>query len=157
MLATTLNMHCDILEQITKASKELGKSRRYIIILLLKRIMRDHQGLMRGFTTIKYQPDDDRENWHCFHIRFKQDEYEFFSDLRKFCKYSVSFLVAMAVDKHLDQILADKIDNVDNYANFNNYVLHQEIIGGIISTYLFWGYPEEHLKTIIPLEDAFQT
>lgn len=157
MVATTLNLNIIILGKITKASSQLGKSRRYIIITLLKRIMHDHQSVMRGFVTVKYQAEDDRKNWHCFHIRFKEDEYEFFLDLRKLCKYSVSFLVAIAVDQYLDKLLADRGNNVDNYINFTNYVLHQETKKGIFYTCLIWGYNEEHLKTIIPKENILNT
>ncbi len=98
---------------------------------------------------VKYQPDDVKKNWHCFHIRFREDEYEFFTDLRNVCKYSVSYLLAKAVALYLDEIGdIDGEKSVDNYRLFRNYVLHHEVVEGIISLHSYWGYPEKHLKTL---------
>ena len=98
---------------------------------------------------MKYQPDDVKKNWHCFHIRFREDENEFMVDLRKVCKFSVSYLLAKAVDLYLDKLWEEDVEkSVDNYRPFNNYVLHHEVVEGIISLHLYWGYPEKHLKTL---------
>ena len=148
MLATTLNVHHDVLAKITEIAVRHEKTLREIIVLLLKRIMDDHVGLMRGFTTVRYQSDDDRKNWHCFHIRFKHDEYEYFNDLRKVCKRSISLLISIAIDRYYDELTSAPINVVDNYTQFNNYVLRREVVGGIITWLLYWGYPERHLRTL---------
>ena len=148
MLATTLNVHRDVFGKIAEVADRHKKSLREIIVLLLMRIMYDHVSLMRGFTTVKYQPDDDRENWHCFHIRLKHDEYEYFIDLRKICKRSISSLIAIAIDRYFDELTSAPIKVVDNYTQFNNYVLRREVVDGIITWLLYWGYPERHLRTL---------
>ncbi len=150
MLATTFNVHCDILAKITGAAVRLNKTRRDIIVFLLMRIMEDHDGLIRGFTTVKYQHDDERISWHCFHIRLKHDEYEYFVDLRKVCKCSISLLIAIAVDRYIDELAKCIKKVVDNYPLFSNYVSHLEVIDGIFCLHFFWGFPEAYLKTLLP-------
>ena len=148
MIITTLNIHLDVLSNISRAAGRLGKSRKDIIVLLLRRIMRDHHLFKHGFSTVKYQLDDDSGNWHCFHIRFREDENEFFVDLRKLCKFSVSCLLAKAVERYLGELQKNTEKKVDNYRNFNNYVLHREVVEGIISWRIYWGFPIKHLKTL---------
>lgn len=149
MATTTLNIHIDVLSKINQHAIRLNKSKKEIIILLLMRIMKNHHLFVKTFSTVKYQRSDIKAKWHCFHIRFKKDENEFFVDLRKLCKYSVSCLVAISVERYLDELIMD-IDKklVDNYIYYKNYVLHFEVIDGIISWSFYWGYPEEHLKTL---------
>jgi len=148
MLATTLNIHKEIFLKLTQASILLKKSRRAIIIMLLMRIMRDIHKIRRGFTTVKYQPDDLKEKWHCFSIKFKFDENEFWGDMRKVGKYSVSFLLAIAVNKYLDEILGRNKKKIYNYVHFNNYLLYREVIDGIICWKSYWGFPSEQIKAL---------
>ena len=149
MLSTTLNIHVDVLAKITQEAARIKKSRKFVIIQLFMHIMKNYQLFMRGFSTVKYQPDDVKKNWHCFHIRFREDENEFFVDLRKVCKFSVSYLLAKAVDLYLDKLWEEDGERcVDNYRLFSNYVLHHEVVDGINSLHLYWGYPEKHLKTL---------
>ena len=149
MISTTLNIHIDVLSKITDAAKHLDTSRKAVIVLLLKRMMKNHRFFTQSFSTVKYQQDDDKDNWHCFHIRFRPDENEFFVDLRKVCKFSVSCLLAMAVKQFLSELMRDiKKKLVDNYQDFKNYVLHKEIVEGILSWQIYWGLPMEHLKTL---------
>lgn len=150
MATTSINIHHKILQKINDLAVRLETSRRDIIIQLLMRIMRDHDRLRGNFQTVKYQSDDVRENWHCFHIRFKSDEYEFFIDLRKVCKCSVSLLVSLAVDLFMDELLYKKTmkKNVDNYALFKHYVLRRVIADGIISWQIYWGFPKKHLESL---------
>ena len=148
MLSTTINMHRDILIKIKEAAIRLDKSQRDIIVLLLMRIMRDHCKIMNEFTAVKYQPNDIREKWHCFHIKFKHDEYEYFIDLRKVCKCSVSLCIAIAVERYIDELTQKIKIGVDNYTRFSNYVLRHKVIEGVYCWYLYWGFPEKYLKRI---------
>jgi hypothetical protein len=148
ILRTTLNIHVDVLSRIYNAALKLNKSNREIIILLFMRIMQKYSMQQGKFSTVKYQPDDDRNKWHKFHICFKADENEFFGDLRKFCKFSVSYLLAIAVEEYLDKLMDDAEKKiVDNYPYFNSYLIYREIVEGIISWRLYWGYPVEEPKT----------
>jgi hypothetical protein len=158
MPRTTLNIHTDVMTQISHAATKINKSQRDIIVMLLIRIVQNHSGLQRGFTTVKYQPDAGKEAWHKFHICYRSDENEYFGDLRRFCKYSVSYLVAIAVEKYLDQLIGDKTEKGrDNYACFRNYVLYQEVVDGILSWRIYWGFPLEELKTLHLRQDDHQS
>ncbi len=146
MIATTVNLHNNTLVKITNSAVQLKKSRHEIIVILLGRIMNDHERIKHRFTSVKYQPDDSRENWHCFHIRFRQDEYEFFLDLRKLCKCSVSLLIAIAVDRYIHEIGNNSHKYVDKYLEFNIYILKKKLTDGIISWHLNWVYSKKHIK-----------
>lgn len=148
MVATTLNIHVDVLSKINHAAAKFRKSRKAIIVFLLKQLMMDRRVLSRGFTAVRYQQDDDKECWHTFHIRFREDDNEYFVDLRKFSKCSVSCLLAIAVNQYIDELLLNEMKEVDNYPFMSNYVLLQDLVDGIICWRIYWGYPGEHLKTL---------
>ncbi len=148
MLATTINMHIDIFNKISQVSEKLNKSKRDVVVMLLLRTMDDIHKLHRGFTTVKYQPDNDKDKWHCFAIRFRPDEIEYCCDLRKIGKYSLSYLVAIAVEKYIDELI-EKVKNVVyNYTRYSNYVLYREVVEDIICWQCYWGFPIERLKTL---------
>jgi len=104
---TTLNIHLYDMLKITQASVKLDVSCREVIIMLLKKMMKENRKFRGGFSNTKYQPDDPDKRWHCFPITFKKDENEFREDLRKICKSSVSRIVSIAIEKYLDELIAD--------------------------------------------------
>ena len=149
MVTTTLNVRADILSIVSGIALRLELSRRDVIVLLLMKIMRDHRRFRRGFGTVQYQPDNIMENWRCVHIRLREDENEYFVDLRKICKRSVSLLLAIAVDKYITELLTDEGFKINDHVRFCNYVLYGEIVDGdIISWRLYWGFPVDELKTL---------
>jgi hypothetical protein len=148
MIATTLNIHRDVLTQIKDTSILFDKAQREIIVLLLMRMMRNHYKFRKMFCTVKYQRKDVKTNWRCFHIKFREDENEFFVDMRKFCKISVSYLLAIAVNKYLDELIESFDKPVDNYHRFKDYVLLHEEVEGVFSWRIYWGFPYDHLNTL---------
>jgi hypothetical protein len=148
MIATSINMQIDTFTLLSRAAVQLNTSRRAIIVRLLMRIMHNisrHQG---GFTSVRYQPGNSEKRWHCFSIRFKPDENEFFMDLRKLCKCSVSLLVAIAVEKYLDEMIRNKKRTVYNNIMFENYLLSRTAVDGIISWQIHWGTPKSAINGI---------
>lgn len=148
MISTTINIHTDVLFKITFAAGLLDISKKDIIVMLMMRMMKDQHAFERYFTTVRYQPDDAKDKWHCFHVRLKADVNEYFVDLRKLCKCSVSCLLAIAVNRYLDDLLHDGENAVDNNPFFMNYVLFREVYDGIISWRFYWGYTEKLTKTL---------
>ncbi len=140
---TSLNINKDILIKINKVSNSSGISRTKIIVMLLKKMMKNESSKACIHKTIKYQKCNEKTNWHTFHITFKGDEYEYFLDLRKLLKMSLSHIVAYAVNKYLKSLLLDK--STDNYS-FTNYILAKEDADGIIYWKLFWGIPKKISK-----------
>jgi hypothetical protein len=94
---------------------------------------------------VRYQERDPLRQWHRFSISFRKDENEFFTDLRKLGKLSVSYLVAIAVEQYLDELLR-KGTKIHNYVRFNHYAIGQRNDGGIICWELYWGEPPDPPK-----------
>jgi len=136
-IATTVNINKSCLQKIQHAAQVSGKSCNAIIIILLKKVMDDPQYKVRCGKQVRYQDRDDQNNWHRFHVRFRPDEYEYFLDLRKILKLSVSAILAIAVEKYLPELMKGNI--TDNY-HFQNYIIGRETIDGIICWRLVWGY-----------------
>ena len=145
MIQTTLNMHIAVLEKIAGVATALNTSKRDIVVRLLRKTMRDVGRFKHRFRTVKYQPDDAGGNWHCFHICFRDDENEYFVDLRKLCKYSVSHLLAIAVNRYIHELIQNPMNN---YTDFCDYYLFHEIVEGIKSWRFYWGYPEKTIERL---------
>jgi hypothetical protein len=133
-------MRYDIFLKICVAAARLGKSRREVILILLRRIMCDIDRYQGGFTLVKYQQRDPLRDWRCFPISLRKSENEFVADFRKLAKVSVSYMVAIAVERYLEDLLEDG-GNRHNYAELTHYAIGQRIEGGIICWELYWGDP----------------
>ena len=147
-METTLNIHADILEKIAAAAKSQGMSCSKMIMLLMQKVMSENKKPIVIGRLVQYQKRSSIEKWHTFHIQFREDEYEYFLDLRKFLKMSVSLILAYAVKKFLGgQNLMDITDN--NRHQYKNYVVVMEFISNIPCWKLIWGYPhliEKHIS-----------
>jgi hypothetical protein len=143
VIATSINMHVKTYAVLERAAVKLHTSRREVVVRALMRIMSKVDTFQGWFTSVKYQPDDAGLKWRCFPIKLKPDEYEFFTDLRKVCKCSVSLLVAIALEKYLDEVLDESRDGVYNNTLFKNYLIRRMYISGVVCWMLCWGYPKE--------------
>jgi hypothetical protein len=137
-METTLNIRLDIYEKINHAARHNRISRSDMIILLLKKVMDSLPYPAGPGRMVQYQQKSMPDEWRTFHVSLRMDDYEYFLDLRKIMKMSVSLILAYAVNKYLKQLLR-KIDT-DNY-QFKNYILEKTIIDGIICWKLIWGFP----------------
>ncbi len=116
-----------------------------MIIFLIKKTMDDvsleaHMGKM-----VRYQEKRNTKEWHTFHVRLRMDDYEYFLDLRKLLKMSVSLILAYAVEKFLDEVLKNSIS--DNY-RYKNYTVIREVVDNIISWKFIWGFPVNFIKKL---------
>jgi hypothetical protein len=139
LIETTLHVHKSILYKLDKGAAVTGRSLTSIIKLLIQRIMRDNQKMIKTNSRIKYQERDLKENWHRIHIVLNEYEYEYCLDLRKFLKMSVSFILAYAVLRYLDELLKKNI-GTDKYY-FKNYFFIKKTFDGIICWKIYWGIP----------------
>jgi hypothetical protein len=144
-MKTTLNIHADVMEKIAFAAELKGITLNEMIVMLIKKAMGGMQNRARIGRLVQYQKRDSPDKWRPFHVRWKVDEYEFFLDMRKLVKMSVSFILADAVKKFMDKIL--KKNKCDNN-HFHNYILAKEEIDGIIMWKLIWGFPPNLEKFI---------
>jgi hypothetical protein len=144
-METTLNIDNVILHKITQAAQSKKISRSELILLLMNKVMKETMNPYFFGRMVQYQEKRDSGDWHRFHIILQPDEYEFFLDLRKLLKMSVSLILAYAVDKYLHKMM-DK-HTTDNYL-YKNYVMIREMINNIQCWKLIWGYPPDIKKII---------
>lgn len=137
-METTLNVHLDMLEKITRAARALGISRSEIIIILLKKVMDETTKPDCLWKLVKYQRKRKPDEWHGFHLTVRPDDYEYFLDLRKLLKMSLSLILSYAVYKYLDKLI--KKDITDNY-RYNHYIIMEKRIDSIPCWIFIWGYP----------------
>jgi len=148
MIKTTLNFRSDVMDELKMAAHSLGTSRSDLIVLMLKMMMKSTIRIDRH-KTVQYQEKQAESSWHRFHIRLREDDYEYFTDLRKFMKMSVSLILALAVKKFLKKLLDPDSQLIsDNYI-FNNYILIKDETYGIPYWKIFWGYPD-NIADFIP-------
>jgi hypothetical protein len=144
-METTLNVHNEIFAKITRAARLKDMSRSDVIIHLIKKTMDEIYDPVRIGKMIRYQNRCRPDEWHTFHIRLRMDDYEYFLDLRKLLKMSVSLILAYAVEKFLDEMLKKNVS--DNY-QYINYIVVKELIDNIISWKFIWGFTPKIIKQL---------
>jgi hypothetical protein len=110
--------------------------------------VRDIDRYQGGFTLVKYQARDPLKRWKRFPISFRENENEFVKDLRRLSKFSVSYLMAIAAERYLEELLKAK-GKKHNYAEFPDYAVGQRISDGIICWEFYWGDPDPSTKSFI--------
>jgi hypothetical protein len=146
LIETTINIHIDILNRLSRAGQVSGYSKRDIISMLMRRYSFDNTRPPILWSRVKYQKRDVKGNWQRLHLVLNPDEYEYFLDLRKVLKLSVSGCIAYAVDKFLDEIL-NKIKKFSDNYRYKNYTFSGIIVDGIICWILYWGIPKHLITT----------
>ncbi|TAL34463.1 MAG: hypothetical protein EPN93_12130 [Spirochaetes bacterium] len=141
MVTTSINMAPATRDSIAGAAQRLGKTQHEIIVELLTRLMRDVHQLLGGFTGVRRQTGKPEGGWYCFCIRFNAEEYEYFTDMRKLCKKSVSLLVAIAVKKYMAELLAKENSELINYIRYKGSAVSFSNSDGIACWQLYWGTP----------------
>ena len=114
-LQTSFYMNIVVLNKLFYASKCTGKSVHDLIIEAMYNYAKDYKKRGVALGTVSYQANDKNENWRIFRIALKEKDYELFTDMRKVMKKSVSFLVALAVKKYLDEIVDKILKEIINY------------------------------------------
>ena len=141
LIESTMYVNMRILDMLNRGAAITGKTRATIIKILMQRVMKENRKMLKSYSRIKYQERDLKENWHRLHIVMSEYEYEYYLDMRKFFKMSVSFILAYAVMKFLDELLkGNKV--TDNYY-YKNYVFIKKSINKVICWQIYWGYPEK--------------
>jgi hypothetical protein len=147
-METTLNIRADILEQISRAAQANGISCSEMIVLLIKKATADIANPGRIGRMVQYQGRRSTPEWRVFHVQVREDMYEYWLDLRKLLKMSVSLILAYAVKKFLCKLM--KIKSTDNYL-CKNYIIAKDIIDSVIVWKFIWGYPP-NLEKLLDIE-----
>ncbi len=146
-METTLYIHRAIMEKITYAAHARKISRSDLMRTLIKIILEKHAFYQPNMgTLVRYQEKCHPDEWHRFHITLREDEYEYCLDLRKFLKMSLSRILALAVNRYIDN-MHDEYFTDNN--RFINYVIVKEVARSLICWKLYWGYTP-HIMTTAP-------
>ncbi len=137
---TTLNIRNDIFQRIEKAAKIHKKSSPEMIYLLLEKFGADIPNSGKIGVLVQYQTRRNPEDWHRHHVKVREDMYEYWLDMRKLLKMSVSLILAKAVEKFLRKKL--KLKSTDNNL-FKNYIIMKEIVDSVIVWKFIWGWPPD--------------
>lgn len=146
MVETTVNLDAGSREALERASGLTGCAKSRLVADAMKRLMKGYGGLVRDGRSVKYQVRRGGREWRRLHVALEYRDYEFFIDMRKLCRRSVSFLVVCALNKHLDEIVELHIRNkyfeeADNYP-FLHYIITHYVVPGAVCWTIYWGMPE---------------
>lgn len=144
-IETTLHVNKSILGRLDEGVIMTGRSRTSIVKLLIQRMMHNNQRMIKTYSRIKYQERDLKVNWYRINIVFNEYEYEYCQDMRKFYKMSISYILAIAVLRYLDEMLKRK-KSTDNYF-YRNYIFIKVTVDGVICWKTYWGIPPKLLNS----------
>ncbi len=144
-METTLNIRADLLDQITHAAKTNNISNSEMISILIQKVLEENINQGPLGKRVRYQRRRNPHEWRIFHVKIREDMYEYWLDLRKLLKLSVSFILAYAVKKYLSKLIEGK--DTDNY-HPNNYIIAKESYDNVIVWKLIWGFPPDLEKII---------
>jgi hypothetical protein len=148
LIETTIHIKTESLRRLATAATMAGVSRCIMISALLRRYANDNTRNSVQWSRVRYQERNSGESWQRLHLTLNPDEYEFFLDLRKVFKKSVSACAAEAIDLYLDDLQLEMKKNVDNY-RYKNYSFTRIIIDDIVCWILSWGVPRRPLTQLV--------
>lgn len=143
---TTINVRIDLIDLLDRAVLLTGKSKSVLISLLMVRLAQCHDRHIGAWKRVRYQARCNRKNYRRMHLYLGEQEYELFIDLRKFCKQSVSRLVAHAINLYLNEITDDTQEIPDKYPAIH-YLMEKVINDGLICWILTWGISTKPMNT----------
>lgn len=122
-------------------AKKLGITRSMLMVILMRRILVNWKRLKRHNISVQYQKNVNKEKWKVVHVFLDPKDYEVCTDMRKFFKWSVSALLAMAIDLYIDEIsslVKSKIkQHSDNY-NILNHKCDAKLYNSSICWHIVW-------------------
>lgn len=142
--STTINIDPALLELLAEASESLSTSRANLIAVLMYFMSRKPHRNLEQKIGIEYQPRSQNPEWRVFHLRLKQAEYNFYQDMRIICKMSISYIIAYAIENHLDEIMKRLTGDITRY-RLSGYAIIQHTIGDITCWAKYWGIPDSLL------------
>jgi len=139
-IRTTMNLCHDDVLALEGAAITAGVTRTALVSALLRRMAELEKRRGRAWERVRYQERDETANWRKVHISPRGDEYEFFIDMRKVKKLSVSHLVSLAIRELMDEVLKMIVGKADRY-RYRNYAIVGIIVENVICWLMCWGVP----------------
>ena len=121
-MRTTINIDVTLLEKFETAMETLRLSKNELLSLLLARIIRENEFEPRPHERVRYQ---ERGKglivWKKEPVTLESVFYEKYLDLRRNCKFSVSWFIAFAIKNYLDKLIEDLAVSGDRIAKELGY------------------------------------
>ncbi len=140
MIKSSVYINTAKLQKLEEFSADNGLDFDDVVALLLRKILSAGNLYAKKFVAVKYQAADPDKNWKTATVYYSGVDYEFFTDMRKFFKESVSLLLSKAIDLFLDTILSEVKEILLNYANSDWDIRRDDVETGAIWT-IFWKNP----------------
>jgi len=130
-IGTTVNIRRDIRVRLEAACEATGMSRSGIIVLLLRKVMTEHERLSRDPGSVRYQGRQERHMWRRISVTVKSGDYEYFLDMRRLFRRSVSLLVAYGVGMYLDVVVNELLNEIGSKRSLpqNNNEINSNVRG----------------------------
>ncbi len=130
MIHTSININCKVKNKIEKLSRRYEVHQNTIIRNALCKFARENKKLKTG-SAVQYQHSDEDGKFKPFHVVLSVNEYEIFTDLRDFCKLSVSLILALMIDKLYNDISNNKNDDIKMMNNYSSFLYSISLIQNI--------------------------
>jgi hypothetical protein len=104
-MRTTVNLDFRSAELLEDACLSTGLSRHELVRLLVLFLKHSNNFSPRLYETVTYQHGGDDTVWIVVHVSLEECTYEILQDLRRNCKFSVSFFVAFLINSFLDELI----------------------------------------------------
>lgn len=143
---TTVNIDIEVYQKLTEAAKRYGVSRSRLIAMLLEHLVWKDEIPRSARGTVQHQDSRPKENWKKLHVVLPNHVHDFFDDVRKLWKLSVSYLVALVVEKFLAQLDENIVKLfADKYWHGGHTIVHF-IQNGLQYMLCCWGVPHQTPK-----------
>lgn len=140
IIDTTIHISVELHEALSREAKRLNITRVELISSLLGHMSRSEIDYERAWSRVRYQARRPMGSWRRMHVGLRGDEYEFFMDLKKVFKMSVSFIIAVAIERYLDELSVLMEKDNDSY-RYRNYAMTQLMVGDVMCWVFYWGIP----------------
>lgn len=134
---TTLNLTQSDATLLDEKAKELRMKRSEIVALMMRKMLAKLKKIPKKFESVSYQKDINDEGWKCVHVFFDGIDYEVFIDMRKFFKWSVSALVAMALKRFVNDFSEINEKNIKVYCD-NYKIISYDCDGKLNKNIFCW-------------------
>lgn len=146
-IGTTVNVRRDIRVRLEAACETTGMSRSGIIVLLLRKVMAEHERRAGDPGSVRYQDRQERHVWRRMSVFVKKCDYDYFLDMRRLFRRSVSLLVAYGVVEYLDVVISELLNDTvskttDNYWH-QLYSIEKIVLKTRLCWKIYWKLPEK--------------
>ncbi len=144
-------MTTEVLLLLKDAEKRTGWTMIDLIIAVMRHAMRHHSKHEREHGRIEYQKRFDADGMPIpkFRVKVKmlEREYDYFNDMRRFYRRSISHVIAIAVLAYLPGLLeriekGEYDEEVDSYP-YKNCAIYDKCIEEATVFHIWWGLPSD--------------